>query len=563
MTTNVLSNSKRGNGRLGTSITKSQRSSCKIMFSRWENPEIVKLEIMNAKTDPVKGGSSSQGNLDYKKKTLIVDSDVIRVQATNNKGASSGTFSITLKQGPSDLMQSKTNYLEAINPGDWVYIFLKKNGSITISNEASSGLKFVGIVDNVRFVEIDDPGRGSPRLEYVVTGRSYGKIFDMSIYFNPIIAEKTANTILGAKFFTDSFAAIQGGNGTGPQGLFSPDQMLKSLINFYFGGSLTQTSNANQIWHVPADMHQFFKPSKKSKSSPSFFDVLDMSRIGLHKFSNGKFSGAASLPGKAFIKSLPSSGNVWAVLQYLANLGINEVFVDLVNNGGKLQPGITVRQLPFSVRANDETNVYTASGRQNPGNVSESEKTYFVDLPRYVISSSDVKQKNVGKSDFERINLVTVIPRTDEQTYEVAYAAAMNTASIQRHGLKTFQVQSPYVMDGAEAFNKYCEKCVNLLTEWFFLNHVYYNGTIITDGVDEFVELGTNLYIQDTQQIFHIEGYTHTYEQSESGNISYNTEFRVSRGQKLKNAGLEFIGKVKDDITITSTGLTDIRNTRK
>jgi hypothetical protein len=100
-----------------------------------------------------------------------------------------------------------------------------------------------------------------------------------------------------------------------------------------------------------------------------------------------------------------------------------------------------------------------------------------------------------------------------------------------------------------------------LIQDWFFLSHNLYNGTIIVDGVDDFVEVGSNLYISDIKQLFHIEGYTHTYQIEADGRPVYESEFRVSRGQYFDESSnlAAFIGsnsKVKEATTVVTSYVT-------
>jgi hypothetical protein len=445
---------------------------------------------------------------------------------------------------------------------------MRKGGTFKnedLTNDVANGLKMIGIIENVRYVEIDDATTGKPRLEYIVSGRSFGKVFDMNAYFNPIAASNNAiRTLLGAELIKNSRGISRSGNKDAnivpASAVYSPDVLIKSLISFFYGGSLDELSRANQTWYIPKELSKLLKITKTIKGSPSFADMIDQSRIGLQSYSNG-IASVSPLLGKAYIKALPTSGvSAWALMKKLSNPGINEMFTDLAVVDGKLKPAITVRQLPFSTKAADETSVF---GRSSPPNVAPNERTYFTELPRYIINSANVRSKNVGKSEFERLNHIVVVPSNDAQIYNIAYAMSLNTTSVQRHGLKTFQVQTPFVLESKESFKKYCDKCVDLLTEWFFLNHMYYNGTIITDGIDDHAELGSNLYIEDLQQLFHIEGYTHTYElDALNGKINYNSEFRVSRGQRLEGARAKFIGSEleTDGVSISTNMLENIRN---
>lgn len=533
-------NNNRQSSKPGTSINKSQRATCNVVIYRYDDLSITKLRQLNAANDKSLSGSetnSTSGNF-HTRNRIVIRNDVTRCNITKSKGSSSGTFSINIKRGKQvkdgNVQKEDVNYLNAINSGDWIMIYIKKSGEVNVDSiKPDSGFKFLGIIENVRYVEVDDPDRGSPRLEYLITGRDFGKVLEMDLFFNPIVNPETASTFLGVKFLSDSSKSIKSVAG------FNPGEVIKRLVKFYLGGIYDSSSAVNETWYVPAELAKRFKSSFRSKSGGvSFVDLLNLNKIGIQIYSNGKLSGTGALPGAALIKSLPATGNVWGVLQHLQNKAVNEMYTELsVDTNGDLQPTLILRQVPFSNKKNQPTNVFTANKNSGGSNVSDSEvpsgqKTYFVDLPRVEVNSSDIKQKNVGKSDFERINHVIVVPKIDSETYDIAYVSGINVPSIQRYGLKTFQTQTSYVLDpSAGGIKNFCTRCVLLIEDWFFLAHRLFNGTVITDGIDGFVELGTNLYVKDVQQLYHIEGYSHTYQVRPGGDILYETEFNVSRGQ--------------------------------
>jgi hypothetical protein len=554
-----------------------------VVIYRYDQTDITKLTRVNASNDrSISGGGSGDASGNFSTRSrLVIKSDVVRCTISKDKEGSSGTFSVTLKQGKQikqgQLQKDKVDYIEAVHPGDWIMIYMKKNGadeSIDVDSvKPSSGLKFLGIVETVRLIEFDDPSTGKPRVEYMVTGRDWGKVFDNDIFFNPQLNQQTYQTLLGANFLTDSSKILKG-NERASVSNFTPDAVMKNVISFYMGGKFDSLNMNNQAWYVPAELAQRFLPREKIKSKGvSFVDILSTSKIGMHKFSKNKFTGVGALPGACLVKSLPASGTIWSVMHFLSNAAVNELFTDLtVDSKGNLVPSVIHRQIPFSNKAAHETNVFNASSRapSKGGNgakfndkIPDDQKTYFIDLPRYTIPSTEIRQKNIGKSDFERVNHVIVVPRVDSQTYDIAFVSIINTPSIQRYGFKTIQAQTAYVLDEAEGIKNYCERCTNLIADWFFLSHQLFNGSLIIDGIDEHVELGTNLYISDMQQLFHIEGYTHTYEvDSLSAARSYLTELRVSRGQKLVNEQAFFIGpssRYKDPVSVSTSILENNR----
>ncbi len=569
-------NKNRDSAKPGVSITHSQRSSCAVLIHRFDDLSITKIRNINASNDKSiagHGSTSTRGNLKTRSQ-VVIRNDVIRCNIMKNKEGSSGTFSINLKRGKKvsggKIQPEDINYLDVIHPGDWIMIYLKKSGPISReeigSTKPSSGFKFLGIIENVRYVEVDSPERAFPRLEYIVTGRDFGKIFDMSIFFNPLLNTQTMQTLLGAHFLSDSNKTIK------PTALGSPDKIIKRLVSFYLGGTVDKLNVNNQAWYIPRELGITFKSGLKTKPGGiSFVDILDTSKIGIHKFSRGRINTSLnSLPGRALVKSLPATGTVWSILQHMQNAAINEMYTELtLDSKGNLKPTLVVRQLPFSNKAEHETNVYTLNKQFNKENVSDSitrnEKTFFVDLPILEIQSSDIRQKNVGKSEHERLNHVIVVPKIDTTVYDLLYVTGINTPSIQRYGLKSFQAQTSYVLDNTkDGIKSYCMRCVNLIQDWFFTSHQFFNGTIVIDGINEHVEVGSNVRIKDTNQLYHIEGYTHTYEIVQNAPIKYDIELRVSRGQIYDGRSAKFISRPNrstiEPTTIVTTVLEGTRD---
>jgi hypothetical protein len=460
----------------------------------------------------------------------------------------------------------------------------------------------IGIVENVRYVEVDDPNRASPRLEYIITGRDFGKIFESSVYFNPIMSSDARfQTIFGLIFNKESTEFLQESR------VGTPDQFMKASVNFYLGKELDELSRAMEQWYVPGGLAQALKPGneKAQKQALSFIDILDQTNIGLHKYdANGVLNSKLSpLLGANLLLNLPTSSTIWSVLQYIQNPLLNELFTDLrpVTVGGKtiLRPSLIHRQIPFCNKAGSPTSTFAAprqsaksKSKRSPTTTKVNvvhEKTYITELPRHNIKSSDIRSKNIGKSDFERVNGIAVVPRLITQDFQFGFSAAYNVPSLQRYGLRMLQGQNAYVLGQQDrstakkdpvtgktdpstsktiAFNplEICEKSVDLLQDWHFLSHALYNGTLIVDGFDEFIGLGNNVYIEDVRQLFHIEGYKHTYEISPTtGSINYNTELSVSRGQIFNDntKKANFIDPDgTDSKTVVVSNLENIRNVK-
>lgn len=589
----IYNNSKR---RTQTSATtpqnRSQRATCNVVIYRWAEADISKISVLEAKNErgfAGQGQAPTEGNFETDSR-LIIRNDVIRCNTSKSKSNPTGTFSVTLKQGKivreNQVLTQDINYLNLVNPGDWIMIYMKKSGTVDYeSTSETSGLKMVGIIENVRYTEIEDPETGKPTLAYLITGQDVGKPLTNSIFFNPLLNPQTVNTFLGAKFLTDAIDTVKGiERNTDALSTLNPQNVVKKLLGFYLGKSednqgtdLDDLNSTNQTWYVPPNFARLFGIDKKDKAlGVSFSDILQTNKIGLHKYNKqGQLQSVNPLPGINLVKNLPSSGTVWSVLNMLSNSTLNEMYVELLPDANKkLRPNFVLRQLPFSNRDGDETNIFTrnAAGRPLPReiNIGErlvnnpSDKTFFVNLPKHTINSSDIKQKNIGKSDHERINHLIVVPKIDTNAINVAFISALNAASVQRYGLKSFQSQSSYVL-GSKFGNlkKTCQAYVELMIDWFFLGHLFYNGTLIIQGQDKHIPVGDNLYIEDIQQLFHIESVTHTFDILPNGGTRYETQLAVTRGQFYDNSKAKFIGPssaAKEQTTIATSTLEGIRN---
>jgi hypothetical protein len=288
-------------------IVKGQKPSCKIIIHRWSAPTLVGLEALNIGSGDYFNNETKKDKTKQALDNIYIDNDIVRCNIHKNKNSSSGGFSLVLKRGNSGddgtpVSSSPIDYLKLINPGDWISIFMRKDDDIKFTNDADSGLKMIGIVENIRLVEIDDPNSGRPRLEYVVSGRDFGKVFENEIHYNPVIANNTPlQKVLGVSLFQQSAEQF---NDKKKEAL-NPDEIIKGMINFYLGGTGT-VSSTNKIWFVPSTVSRLVGGG----GTKSFVSILDTSRVGLQKYSNGSFQSAKPLLGKAYPLVAAFSGTV-------------------------------------------------------------------------------------------------------------------------------------------------------------------------------------------------------------------------------------------------------------
>jgi hypothetical protein len=514
-----------------TALLNAARPTCEAHFYRWDRatPQVVKLDANNKI-----GGDFEASNKE--RPVMVVNNDIVRCSVNKDKGSHAGSFSMLLKAGKvgkdTDEYSTKPmiNYIEKVSPGDWVIIYMSK----TDTKVGKKNIKMLGIVEKVTIEEVDNPQTGVPSQYFSITGKDFGKVFETQIFHNPVMNAEQAATYFGADFLSDSLKIV------GASATPTPDEVIKALVSFYYGGLFSKKNTEHELWYIPPSLAAYFGVDIQTKTKPSFIDIFDYTTfVGL---AGGQGISKGKLPGNVIIQNLPASGSIWQVLSYYSNAALNELFCDLDFTPKGLKPSLIFRQLPYSV----------SSGNLKISTSVPAEKRSFLHaLRRTSFDSSIIKRKSLSMTDAERINHIVVVPRI-ETPYPEAYKSAINPPSVQRHGLRSLVVETPYAANKSEAFVAYCNLCVDLLSEWFFNSERYYNGVVSVEGLDEHVSVGSNIYISDIKQLFHVEGYTHTYEQFASGNISFVSDFSVIRGCYEANNVLNAIDTMQSTTVVKS-----------
>lgn len=324
----------------------------------------------------------------------------------------------------------------------------------------------------------------------------------------------------------------------------------------------------------------------------SFLPIGRVSSDGVYRYSE-ETDGSVQ-----FHAPLWSNRSIWSILNDYRNPAVNEMFTSLRITGGSengkglLSPTITFREYPFSTGLyNGLTNpdkIIEAENRKKRGGVSVSSagprdelnrpRTYFGNLPRWIIHPSMLADVSVGTSEADRINMVQVWGKginTDliadvendirslQQQIPNWY---MDQNDVRRHGLRADIAESSF--DAVTSTGTRVGVWAAKRADWMFNGHLKLKGTITCKGIQEPIAEGDNLEVEGI--LYHIEAVTHSASISPNGEKRFETSIAVSRGviasslndpKAIPQYAYQFSHLTQSLKSNTVPGLTDIQDT--
>lgn len=435
------------------------------------------------------------------------DNAILNFSYDRNVGTPSGTFSLTLTP--------MKHWSRIISPGDWLTVSLSQKGV------TDSRVRMIGNVDRVVAVEqVQDDGKRS--VTYHVTGRDFGKVFEVySIWFNPY------------DVFWAKQAAI-----FGKSGLFEVVGKSKALIDttvrVFLGGDFANlggdfAQEQLDAYRIPAELSHDLGGFNTTR----FGDVLALNTDDVPGFKS---------IGQMYVEQ----GNLWRILKLYSNSVVNELFLEHVDHGDAVIPGLFLRVYPF-----------TQQGFSIPGAVSGA--GVFQDLPTVHITGEDILGSAIGTGDHDRVNFFllygdTAADRTTNPIIALLNKGTprfphANVADIRRHGLRQYvrgtsfsstSRKNFYVVDIMRGWNV-------LLKHWFEHNSLLETGTFSVVGRPE-IRTGKRLLITDakfnTNKEFYIEGTRDTW--SYPGR--WDQVITVTRGRHFSGGQTRLISEIDSSL---------------
>lgn len=478
---------------------------------------------------------------------FLVTSDCISLVVQQSKANHNPSFEATLVGG-------RINYLAKISPGDYVTINISHNPE-TISklyavalrsepvNKINSGFKGVFKVTSIREVVQVEGDSGKKRINYLISGSAFTELNNI-VYFNPYVTPTQVKDLFYMSTAFNAYFNGDPGQGKNALGLQTYMQLLLSII---FGTPLGDVKDGakitpNRAFEINGKLASIMG-SPNAKSFRQFYRYY----FGIQKFRGSELSEKNTVLGTVPENSNPSNQTYfcnprvtgqsivnpeywnkvpgWSILSQYSNAPINELFTHfkvVPENGGMIMPCMTFRQTPFS-------------SQKLVKNYPKQAITAFLSLPRWVLSSSIIKNYSIGRDDSLRTNFVQIfgLPQNiqkperiiTEQTSRMSNVA-LDRADIVRSGLRPNTWTSHF--DFEKAGGGWVSWWSILIGDATIGSHMKLNGSVETVGIEQDITVGDN--IQMGGIVYHIEALSHRCSVNANGSRNFSTTMAFSQG---------------------------------
>lgn len=408
------------------------------------------------------------------------DASVVAVSTEKSMGASSGTFSVTLK--PSAHMgKTFPRFLDYLVDDDWIDITFQRHGRPFHVMR--------GLIEDIQEEEAV-AGNGATTISYVLTGRDFGCIFDKTkVWFNRVAAE------LG------EFAAIKIFEGLSAIG--DPGAIVQQII-YGFMGALEDVGRAN--WLLPPDM-----PGAQETFAQTFI------------FNDVDFANDPERQGVTLQLMQPNGEGIWQLAQEYSDPMFCEFFCDLSKDGDIIRPDteVTPEETEMMVFFRDRPFPRNDLGKDSP----------WFNLPLLEVPRSHMSRKSVTRSTKDRYNAYFVAPQVYQEggfTKDIM-GPLWDELDVRKHGMRPFNVQSRYTTGESNLFNLVSAQR-ELVRDWHCLSPYFLSGNVDLGRLYPDARIGSRLRLigqdEGSQEDYYIEKVSHRWTKERGG----RTGLGVTRG---------------------------------
>jgi len=456
-------------------------------------------------------------------------------------------------------------------------------------NHWHSGLKFLGRVQAVQ-KQVQVSARGAIQSIYSVSGVAFSE-FDSAIMYYPqqTFTQDIAPSMAGFGLSVHNMmttASVESGGG------FDTNVLIPDVMQAIFGrgawSALGQASNTSQpiapnlAYIVPRTVCRWLGLEGDHGTFADLMRIL----IGIQKYATPERASNVTVepgrlfwPDKAVSKDnayrcpLPVMGvfpaevipqtntTPWAFMSNYFGQPINESLVSLRSDQqGDIYPFLTLRQSPYTSelgRAFDRSTfgaildsesqkddnssgqqdrrlvgdiTPVQSDEQSNNALARRPSTRFLELPRWVVSSSMVIQSSLGRTDLSRQNMVFVygsgigVMGKEEMQFVLARPIVDNL-DILRNGIRPY---TPSVNCYLYTPQKIPADWRDIMADIVMGQHLTLSGSLMVVGIRSPIAPGDNVEFDGV--VYHIQGVNHSCSIGAEGMRQFYTRLSLARG---------------------------------
>jgi len=464
--------------------------------------------------------------------------DILKYNYSKSLGEPSGTFSISLLP--------TRNWKKLIRNGDWLVLYMQKNGKEVP--------KILNVDRVARIKEVDE--NGTVTVTFIVSGRDYGKVLEKTnIYYNPF---------LGTAIYRGIVILTKEGILRG-----TPTFLVKKFLDIYLGNSIdskvaesaekADIAELNQ-WFIPQELKWELGISSKTHKRAKLRGDVDTSDISINEAVGVEWPSFYDILNVDYLqetdgaKTYDDSSNIqgilWNLLKEASNEQVNELFLEHKTVNGITEPALIMRSIPFT----EPSHKFKAKN-----NIGNDILIKMIDLDRIVVEDKEIWSEDLGETDHVKFNfflLSSTAGSFSNELLSIAYQFGeikyprLNAASIQRNGtlLRTDSTDFAFeaTVDNKDDFIESLKAFNERLYYWWKDAHKFESGVMEIDG-NPYMEVGKALearYSSGETYLYYIEGYTHTWD---FPNIM-QTSLQLTRGRRLiGSVGQSYIEDANDN----------------
>lgn len=390
---------------------------------------------------------------------------IVGLSTSKKLGEAAGTFSVDVKV-PLSFERRVGRLFDLIVDDAWC--------DVVVTKHAKKFHLMRGLIGNVSCQQSASPGASS--RTFTISGSDHGAVLASTpIWYNTFAAETPR------EFSLRVFSRPDGAGDV-------PSNVVRDII---YGFMSVYGSDKRVNWLLPASM-----PNRGESFAETF--IYDA-----RGFSNDIERGAVNL------QLMQANGMpLWAFAKEWSDPAFCELYCDLLpkDDSGSFEPGKSydVDTTQMGIIFRDRPFPTIANGRQSA----------WYQLPMVEISPEDVQSSNLGRGGMERFNTFRVSPQLLMGTKSGLDLTGplWDTADIEQHGMRQFNVESRYVAAPNDLFTM-AESLRTAARDWHCLNPYFFNGSITLGNMHPNIRVGTRLRIlgetEDTPTTFYVEQVSH------------------------------------------------------